>query len=111
MQGEFQVLSAGGTLVRRQILKKGEIASYVTVSANGNRFAVAISTFKGGFDLLDISSHEVLKRIDVYDLRRPESIYTMEKKLGHISGFALSPDGLHLVLLRGEIVELFQLPS
>jgi hypothetical protein len=109
LQGELQVLSVGGKLLWRQSLKRQERAYYVAASANARRFAVAISSFKGGVDLLDIASHEVLKRIEVHDSQTGQTILKMEKKLDIVSGFALSPDGLRLALLRGEIVELLQL--
>jgi hypothetical protein len=108
--GEFRVLNVGGELLWREGLDKGERAFYVRASADGQRFAVPISALKGGSEFLDIGPHEVLKRIEVYDLRTHQCVYRLEGDLQNVSGFALAPDGLRLALLRDGIVELYQLP-
>ena len=86
----------------------------VRASADGRRFAIAVATTKGGSALLDISSHEVLKRIMVFDLPTSRWVYSLDSKsvdLKYVSGFAVSPDGLRLGVMRNGFVEMYELPD
>jgi len=82
-------------------------------SADGKRLAVTVWEHKGGSALLDISSHSVLKRIVVYDLRDRQAVFTLDakqQKIKHVSGVVLSPDGTLVAILTDGILEVYQVP-
>jgi len=108
---EFQVLDLEGKLLMREILKKEETVRDPSMSINGESIAISISTLKGGSEFLDINPHRVLKRISVYDLRPKRCVYTVAQNLQHLSGFAMSPDGLRLAIMREGTLELHQIPE
>jgi hypothetical protein len=107
---ELILIKRDGSILFRQSTKKGEFASVIRSSADGNRLAIAFVSYKGGSDFFDVTSHEVLKRIQVLDVPSREMIFTLENKgidLQSVSDFGLSPDGSQLVVLRGGIVESY----
>jgi hypothetical protein len=82
-------------------------------SADGKRFAVAIWAHKGGSAFFDISSHNVLKRIVVYDLQSRQAVYTLDGKkqrISDVSGLALSPDGSLMAILTDGVVAVYRVP-
>lgn len=82
-------------------------------SANGKRFAVAVWAHKGGSALLDISSHNALKRIVVYDIPTRQAVYTVDArklKIKELSGVALSPEGSLIAVLINGVVQVYKLP-
>jgi WD40 repeat protein len=83
-------------------------------SVDGKRFAVTVWAHKGGSAFLDISSHSVLKRIEIYDVSNPHPVYTLnakQQKIKDVSGVTLSPDGSLMAILADGVVEVYQLPS
>lgn len=114
MEDEVLLLDTDGQVVTREPLRKKEFALYARTSANGRRVAIPINTFKGGSALLDISPRRVLKRVMIYDLAERRWVFTLDGEridLKNLSGFALSPDGLRLALLRDGAVEVYRLPN
>jgi len=107
----FQVLGLDGHVAWQESLPDGEFVRLVRGSANGGRIAAPITAFQGGSSVLDISSHEVLKRINIYDIQSKTCFCRVEKNPGTIAGFALSPDGSKLLALRGSVMELYDLPA
>jgi hypothetical protein len=82
-------------------------------TADGQRFAVTVWAHKGGSKSFDITSYNVLKRIEIYDLQNPHLSYMLdvkERKIKDLSGVALSPDGSLLAILVDGVVEVYQLP-
>jgi hypothetical protein len=87
------------------------LGSPLRPSADGKRFAVAVWAQKGGSALFDISSHDVLKRIVVYDLPSRQAIYTLDakqQKIKDFSGLALSADASLMAILTDGIVEVYR---
>jgi hypothetical protein len=81
-------------------------------SANGKRFAVAVWAHKGGSALFDISSHNVLKRIVVYDIPTRQAVYTLDArklKIMDLSGLAISPDGSLMAVLINGVAQVYKL--
>ncbi len=112
--GNIYLFQVDGRPLLDERLGKNEFAHVVRPSANGRRFAIAVATTKGGSALLDISPHEVLKRIIVYDIPSQRWVFTLDGKhvnLKYVGGFALSPDGFRLAVMRDGVVELYELPN
>lgn len=113
---ELFLLGVNGSILLKEQLGKHEFTDTATArsSRDGHRLAVAVYTLKGGSEMLDISAHEVLKRIMVYDLSSRSWVYMVDSKqvdLKNVSGFALSPNGSRLALRRDGFVELYRLPD
>ncbi len=109
---EFRVVpkTGGDTLLKASFREDEWLGSYP--SADGKRFAVTVSTHKGGSAFFDIDYHSVLKRIEIYDIPNPHPVYTLDTKLQKIktvSGVALSPDGSLLAIVTDGVVEVYQL--
>jgi hypothetical protein len=84
------------------------------MSADGNRLAATVWAHKGGSALFDISYHNVLKRIVVYDIPTRQPLYTLDAKkqnVKNVSGVALSPDGSLMAILVDGVVEVYKLPA
>lgn len=83
-------------------------------SADGKRFAVTVWAHKGGSAFFDISYHNVLKRIVIYDLGSRQAVYTLDAKqhkIRDVSGVVLSPDGSLMAILTDGVVQVYQLSS
>jgi hypothetical protein len=68
--------------------------------------------WKGGLSVLDIGKHLSLKRLAIYDINEEaQVIYSGDMKVStkNIVGFALSPDGKRLAVVRGNDIELYAL--
>jgi hypothetical protein len=82
-------------------------------SANGLRFAVPSCKLKGAFPALDLGGTDVLKRIILYDFPFHQIAYTLDlsgPKIQDLAYMAMSPNGLQLVILKNESLELIKLP-
>jgi len=107
---ELKLIKRDGSTLFRQSIKKGEFADVIRPSADGNRLAIAFVALRVGSEFFDVNSHQVLKRIQVYDIPSRRVVFTLENKgvdLQSVSDFGLSPDGSQLVVLRGGIVETY----
>jgi hypothetical protein len=83
-------------------------------AAGSQRFIVPACAVKGAAAPLDISGHEVLKKILVHDDLSNAWSYIIDVKGSTIKGLtllAVSPDGLHLAVLAKDSVQVFSLPS
>lgn len=102
-----------GELIHQEELGRGEHAWSSRVSSDGRRAAVPIGRQRGGARFLDIYPQEELERIMVYDFLEGTWIFALDKKhanLGHVAGFALSPSGEALAILRDTAIEVYKLP-
>jgi hypothetical protein len=107
-------LSPTGVELRTERLNEKEFALSGRSAANGTRVAIPICKSKGGLSGLDISPHVVLERVQIYDLPGLDRSFVLSQRnfdLSGVSGFALSPDGSKLALIRGTSVELYDLPA
>jgi hypothetical protein len=110
---EFLLIKTDGTILIRQHIKKGEFANVIRPSADGNRLAIAFEVARGGSEFFDVNSHEILKRIQVYDVAARNIVFTLDtgsSDMQSVSDFNLSPDGSRLVVLHGGIVEAHSVP-
>jgi hypothetical protein len=106
--------NGGDALLRASFRPDEWLGSRLYPSANGKRFAVAVWAHKGGSALFDISSHNVLKRIVVYDIPTRQAVYTLDArklKIKELSGVAVAPDGSSLAILTDGIAQSYRLPS
>lgn len=113
-EDEMLVLRTDGRILSRQQLGRKEFSLAARPSTNGLRFAVPVDTLKGGSEMLDISPHDVLKRIMIYDIPTRRWVFALDGKLidfERLAGFAISPDGLRVALLRENAVEVYRLPD
>jgi hypothetical protein len=86
----------------------------VVPSAEGQRFVIPSCQWKGGIASLDVSSHQVLEKIFVYDVGsqiKTQAFDVRGPRIKNDMEFALSPHGTKLAILNDEFVEIFQLPS
>lgn len=110
---KITLIKRDGSILFRQSIKKGEFADVIRPSADGNRLAIAFVAERGGSEFFDVNSHQVLKRIQVFDIPSRQMIFALENKgfdLQSVSDFCLSPDGSQLVILRGGVVEAYSAP-
>jgi hypothetical protein len=110
---EWLLLDTGGRVLHQEALGKNERAVESRMSANGERIVIPILTSKGGIEALDISPRILFNRLVVFDLIRNavvEVVDSHQLNLDHLTGFALSPDGSRLALLRNDAVEIYRLP-
>ena len=107
-------LTTGGLLFTQELGEK-EIVRSLAVSADGQRFALAIYRGKGGSWGLDIPAHYSLNRIKVYDIPSRQWIFALDgKKQGikSISGLAVSPDGSLLSLINQDgMLRVYRIPQ
>lgn len=82
------------------------------ISENGRRIVTPSCKLKGASSTFDLEGTDELTRIRIYD--SPFSGLTFDLKITSrktdFAQLALSPDGGNLVILKGEGLELFQLP-
>lgn len=107
----FEVVpeTGGDPLIKVSFRDDEWLGQPLTPSAGSKRFAVTIWTRAGGSQLLDISSHAVLKRIMVYDTQSRKKVFTLEarQQVKHASAFALSPDGSRLAVLADGVIYVY----
>jgi len=109
LQG-FLLFDADGRELLAETMGKNELAYYGRASLNGRWFVVPIVQWKGGFDLLDIGPHLVLKRLQIYEISDELRVLRhSDAKLNtkNVVTFALSPDGTRLAIVRGSDIELY----
>lgn len=83
----------------------------LAVASDGGRFAVVVTTPKGGSTLLDIGPRYEPVRLMVFDIPSLSWVYTLDTKrlkIKKISALALSSDGSLLAILRDSIVEVYK---
>lgn len=111
------LVSTAGELLFHETFRENEtlFASHHAgweVSADGNRFAVAVMKIKGASIFFDIGGHAYLDRIMVFDTAGRQWIYKLDakkQKLRDISGMALSPDGSLLALIsQNGILQIYR---
>lgn len=111
---ELRVVGTDGTVVLNESLRKKETVWSGKYSVNGQRIAFPIGEYRGGVPRLDISSHAVLKRIVIYDIPSRRWVAKLDKKVGglkYLAGYALSPDGTRMAVLRDRYVEVYPIPD
>jgi hypothetical protein len=104
--------SGGDALLRATLSNDEWLGNALYPSADGKRFAVTVWEHKGGSAIFDVSSHNVLKRIMVYDIPSRQAVYTLyakQQKIKDVSGVALSPDGQLMAIMTDGVVQLYQL--
>jgi hypothetical protein len=110
---EFLLIKRGGSVLLRQSMKKEEFPAAMRSSTDGRRFAIAYASMRGGNELLDTNSHQVLKRIQIYDVATLGTLFVLDDrsaKLQSVSDFGLSPDGSRLAILRDGFIEVYATP-
>jgi hypothetical protein len=110
---EFILIKRGGGVLLRQPMRKGEFPAAMRTSADGRRIAIAYASMKGGSEFLDLSSHQILKRVQIYDVATLGSLFVLDEKsvnLQSVSDFGLSPDGSRLAILRDGFIEVYATP-
>jgi hypothetical protein len=111
---EVMPRTGGTTLISSKFGENDWVGPILYPSAGGKRFAITVWVQKGGNDRLDRSSHNVLKNIIVFDISSGKAVLRLDladRKIGDISGLALSPDGSLLALLVDGVVEVYQLST
>ena len=101
---------AEGRELLTESLEKNELAYHGRSSLDGRWFVVPIVQSKGGFDLLDIGPHLVLKRLQIYEIRDELRVLRhADAKVNtkNVVSFALSPDGTRLAVIRRSDIELY----
>lgn len=102
----------GPPLLKAEFRRDEWLVNSLYPSQDGKRLAVAVWAHKGGSALLDISSHAVLKRVDIYDIPNARLTYTFDAQqhqVKYISGLALSQDGSLMAILTDGIVKAYRI--
>lgn len=116
LEGEsVQLVQTDGTVITRE---DGLMETCWGVgafpSARGNRFVIPFCKLRGRSQSLDLSGHDELKGIAVYDSpfqNQAQRLRYEGPKIDMPMSIALSPDGSKLALLNGESICLLRLPA
>jgi hypothetical protein len=82
-------------------------------SATGQRFVVPSCKLKGAVSSLDMTGHDVLKKVLIFDAPFHKLTYAIDvlgPTIKDLTSLALSPEGLHLAILNNESLEVLLLP-
>jgi hypothetical protein len=105
------VQSVDGNVKFRSKMPKNDIPeNWVQSSANGDRFAVSIATWRGGFRALDVSSDRVARRIVVYETATGTELASVAVDPHSTIDLAMSPDGHRIAVLANETVTIADIP-
>jgi hypothetical protein len=100
----------GKELFRQEFRANRPLEQRFGASSDGSRFAISLGESKGVENkFLDLGRYEISWRLFVYDNHLPAPITSFALN-GKPFGFAFSPDGSELALLRGGILAVFRLP-
>ena len=105
------VQSVDGSVKFRSKMPKNDIPeNWVQSSANGDRFAVSIATWRGGFTALDVSSNRVARRIAVYETATGTELASVAVAPHATIALAMSPDGHRIAVLANGTVTIADIP-
>jgi hypothetical protein len=113
-KANITLVRTNGEVLFQQEFSDRELLKWLSVSADGGRFAVAIYRGKGGSVALDIAAHYTLDRIMAFDVNARQWVYTIGAKsqgIKDLEGLALSCDGSSLALIDDDgKLRLYRLP-
>jgi hypothetical protein len=104
---DFGAIDTGGQLrFKKRLAKLEETSDFLRSSEDGERFALAVFTYKGnskhGWD-----SHLAAQRVVVYDSKTGDELATVDAQTTRYQfDFSLSPDGHHVAILADNVLTL-----
>ncbi len=108
----FVLTTTGEVLFKDKYGKRVSIDRDPRPAMSGQRFAVAITTLKGGSEILDLPSHAERTSVIVYDLASRSRIIEVEvEPLPETTfDYALSTDGTLLAVLADGVITVYGIP-
>lgn len=104
------VITVEGKIKFRLELPKGDRQGRATGDERGDRFAIGIGTYRGGFAALDIPEKPVANRIVVLDSQSGRQLASVPIKVrSSVYEKQLSPDGHCLAILEDGILTIVEL--
>jgi len=104
------VRSLDGRTVVHAKLSTREGAEVVWGDDTGDRFAAAVTVWRGGSWLLDIGSHRTARRVAVYETATGRELITFPVTPRALIDVAMSPDGHRIAVLANEILTIADVP-